>query len=451
MYRFQGLDSLMTAKGITDSGTFDAYLKEVLSKRESQGANLTGFVYDTPQLDFSFKVLQAEAKIDVMASYVDLNSPAVPSGHKLEMTSIEGSVPRMKYAVVQGENDYRKQLIALNEVQSVARFNNTSETVAVKNFLSRRLFFNLDEIVTSFKESLNYQVGQMTSKAALTIDDKSNPRGSIRTTFKAQVPETNFITKKWFTKAAEGSLTPVADADPITDLRDFIRELRWKANGYQNVTVQMSERYIYKLLSHPAVLKAVGYASTGLGLRYTKQNDDNALAVARGMALEALKEVFTRLIECDELITSKTQCGVEKLNPTSRKYERTLMDAFADETIVIRPQGNIGVIKNVVPLRPDGQAIVGSIFGGKGIIEYMYNRDTREQRWQGEMTALAVLTRPQDMYYFNGVEDAASYTAVISPTGNPKTQGYYEKNSSGEYVLTTDTIVQSDKTYYTKS
>ena len=451
MYRFQGLDSLMTAKGITDSGTFDAYLKEVLSKRESQDANLTGFVYDTPQLDFSFKVLQAEAKIDVMASYVDLNSPAVPSGHKVEMTSIEGSVPRMKYAVVQGENDYRKQLIALNEVQSVARFNNTSETVAVKNFLSRRLFFNLDEIVTSFKESLNYQVGQMTSKAALTIDDKSNPRGSIRTTFKAQVPETNFITKKWFTKAAEGSLTPVADADPITDLRDFIRELRWKANGYQNVTVQMSERYIYKLLSHPAVLKAVGYASTGLGLRYTKQNDDNALAVARGMALEALKEVFTRLIECDELITSKTQCGVEKLNTTSRKYERTLMDAFADETIVIRPQGNIGVIKNVVPLRPDGQAIVGSIFGGKGIIEYMYNRDTREQRWQGEMTALAVLTRPQDMYYFNGVEDAASYTAVASPTGNPSTSGYYEKQSDGSYVLSTDTTVQSGKTYYTKN
>lgn len=451
MYRFQGLDSLMTSKGITDSGTFDAYLKEVLSKRESQGANLTDFVYDTPQIDFNYKVLQVEAKVDVMASYMDLNSPAVPSGHKVEITSAEGTMYRMKKAVVQGENDYRKQLIALQEVQSVARFNNTSETVAVKNFLSRRLFFNLDEIVTSFKESLNYQVGQMTSTGQLTIDDHSNPRGSIRTTVKSRVPAENFITKKWFTKSADGTLTPVADSDPVTDLRDFNRELRWKANGYQNIVVQMSERYIYKLLSHPAVLKAVGYASTGLGLRYTKANDDNAVAVARGMALEAQKEVFKRLIECDELITSKTQCGVEKLNTTSRKYERTLMDAFADETVVIRPQGNIGVIKNVVPLRPDGQAIVGSIFGGKGIIEYMYNRDTREQRWQGEMTALAVLTRPQDMYYFNGVEVEATYTAVTSPTGNPKTQGYYEKNSSGEYVLTEDTTVQSGKTYYTKS
>lgn len=406
MYRFQGLDSLMTAKGITDSGTFDAYLKEVLSKRESQGANLEGFVFDTPQLDFSFKVLQAEAKIDVMASYVDLNSPALPSGHKVELTSLEGSVPRMKYAVVQGENDYRKQLIALNEVQSVAKFQNTSETVAVKNFLSRRLFFNLDEIVTAFKESLNYQVGQMTSTGKLTIDDKSNPRGSIRTTFKAQVPDENFINWEWFN--ADG--TPIETADPVTDLRDFNRELRWKANGYQNIHVGMSERYIYKLLKHPAVLKAVGYATTGLGLRYTKANDDNAVAVAKGMSLEAQKAAFKALIECDVLTTSKTQCGVEKLNTETRKYERTLVDAFADDTIVIRPVGNIGVIKNVVPLRPDGQAIVGSIFGGKGIIEYMYNRDTREQRWQGELTALAVLTRPQDMYYINGVTAASTAT-----------------------------------------
>lgn len=403
MYRFQGLDSLMTSKGITDSGTFDAYLKEVLSKRESQGANLTGFVFDTPQLDFSFKVLQAEAKIDVMASYLDLNSPALPSGHKVELTALEGSVPRMKYAVVQGENDYRKQLIALNEVQSVARFNNTSETVAVKNFLSRRLFFNLDEIVTSFKESLNYQVGQMTSTGKLTIDDNSNPRGSVRTTFKSHVPKENYIEKKWWTKGGDGTLTPVEDSDPIADLRDLLRELRWKANGYQNITVQLSERFIYKLLQHPAVLKAVGYYSTGIGLRYTKQNDENALAVARGMALEAQKNALKALIECDELITSKTQCGVEKLDIESRQYKRTLVDAFADETIVVRPSGNIGVIKNVVPLRPDGQAIVGSIYGGKGIIEYTYNRDTREQRWQGELTALAVLTRPQDMYYISGV------------------------------------------------
>ena len=404
MYRFDGLDTLMSAKGITDSVTFEAYLKEVFSKRESQDENLTGFVFDAPQLDFTYEMLQAEKQIEVMASYVDLNSPALPSGHSTELTTLTGSIPRMKYAVVRGENDYRKQLIALNEVKSVANFSNMSETEAVSAFISKQLFFSIDEIVSAFKNSLNYQVGQMKSKGALTLTADNNPRGSIRTTFTAQIPVENTITKKWFEKEEpSGTLTEVSGSDPITDIRDFIRELRWKANGYENVTVEMSERFIYKLLTHTAVLKAIGYAATGLGLRYTKQNDENAIAVARGMALEAQKTAFKTIIEADELITSKTQCGVEKLNAGSRKYERTYIDAFDNETILIRPSGNIGLIKNVVPLRPDGQAIVGSVYGGRGIIEYVYNRDTREQRWQGELTALAVPTRPQDMYYFKGI------------------------------------------------
>lgn len=404
MYRFDGLDTLMSAKGITDSVTFEAYLKEVFSKRESQDENLTGFVFDAPQLDFTYEMLQAEKQIEVMASYVDLNSPALPSGHSTELTTLTGSIPRMKYAVVRGENDYRKQLIALNEVKSVANFSNMSETEAVSAFISKQLFFSIDEIVSAFKNSLNYQVGQMKSKGALTLTADNNPRGSIRTTFTAQIPAGNTITKKWFEKdGSTEALTEVSGSDPITDIRDFIRELRWKANGYENVTVEMSERFIYKLLTHTAVLKAIGYAATGLGLRYTKQNDENAIAVARGMALEAQKTAFKTIIEADELITSKTQCGVEKLNAGSRKYERTYIDAFDNETILIRPSGNIGLIKNVVPLRPDGQAIVGSVYGGRGIIEYVYNRDTREQRWQGELTALAVPTRPQDMYYFKGI------------------------------------------------
>ena len=412
MYRFQGLESLMTAKGITDSKTFDAYLKEVFSKRESQNENLTGFTWDTPQLDFTYDELQAEQQIDVMASYVDLNSPAVPSGHKTKLETLKGSVPRMKYAVVRGENDYRKQLISLNEVKSVARFQNTSESTAVSTFLARQLFFNLDEIATSFKESLNYQVGQMKSRAMLALTDKNNPRGSIRATFKAQVPEANFMKKNWFTKNEAGEYKEVAGSDPIKDIRNFVRELRWKANGYSNIAIEMSERYIYQLLAHSEVLKAIGYASTGIGLRYTKANDENAIAVANGLSLDAQKAAFKTLVEVDELITSTTQCGVEKLNVEKREFNRDTVDAFENDIILVRPTGNIGVIKNVVPLRPDGQAIVGGIYGGRGIIEYVYNRDTREQRWQGELTALAVPTRPRDMYYFLGVSPEPSSSSM---------------------------------------
>lgn len=400
MLRFNGLDTLMSNKGITDSVTFNAYLKEVLSKRESQGENLEGFVWDAPQIDFTYEMLEAEKTVEVMASYVDLNSPALPAGKKTELVKLTGSIPRMKYAVARGENDYRKQLIMLNEVKSVAAFTNKSESVAVSQFLSKELFYAVDEIAAAIKNSLNYQVGQMKSTSMLTLTDTNNPRGSIRATFSAQVPADHVTLAKWFTKAGAEK----AGTDPVKDLRNFIRELRWKANGYENIAVEINEKFLYKLFSHSAVTAALGYAATGVALRANPDNADNAAAVGAALAFEVQKETFRKLIEADELISNKTQCGIEKWNSSAKRFERTLVNAFEEDVVLVRPTGTIGVIKNVVPLRPDGQAIVGDLYGGRGIIEYNYNRDTREQRWQGELTALAVLTRPNDMYYFKGSE-----------------------------------------------
>ena len=407
MYRFYGLDSLMASKGINSSKVFTAYLNEVFSKRESQEANLEGFVWDTPQLDFTYEMLEAEKNVEVMASYVDLNSPAVPVKKDSNLLVLKGSIPRMKFAVARGENDYRKQLIALNEVKSIANFSNANESNAVQTYLSKQLFFAVDDIISAFKNSLNYQVGQMKSNAGLTIDNFNNPYGSIRATFTANVPEANHFVKTWCTDT-NGTENP--SSTPVDDIRNFVRELKWKVNGYSNVAIEMSEKFLYKLLSHTDVLKAIGYALTGIGLRYTKANDDNAVAVARGTALDAQKEALRRALEVDEIITNKAVCVIRKDIAEGIISD----DAFQDGVILVRPTGTIGVIKNVAPLRPDSQAIVGSIYGGRGIIEYVYNRDTREQRWMGELTALAVPIRPKDMYYFHAYGSKASSASTLS-------------------------------------
>ena len=73
---------------------------------------------------------------------------------------------------------------------------------------------------------------------------------------------------------------------------------------------------------------------------------------------------------------------------------------FDDGVIMISPTGTIGSIINVVPLRPDGQAIVAGIFGNRGILEYRYNRETRTQTWVSELTALAVPNAPKKLFYF---------------------------------------------------
>lgn len=399
MDRFNGLDTLMTANAITDSRTFSAYYKEVLSRVETQGENFEGFRWGQQQLDFTYEMLMAERQVEVMASYVDLNSPALPSGKGTEITVLTGTIPRMKTQVVRGENDYRKELLALQHVKAVAAFSNVPETVSVCDYLAKTLFDTLSEIPSRHKNSLNYQVGQMKSLGALTLTDDNNPRGSIRATFTAQVPNGNKTAVSWW-ESTGGVETAVGD--PIGDIRDKIRAVRMGVNGYQNVTVEINEKSFYKLLKHDAVLKAMGYAMTGLTLRITKSNDENAMAVAKNATLDVQKEVFKQLIEADVVLFDRTQCGVEKLNTTTKKYERTLVDAFAQNVILIRPSGVIGEIKNVVPLRPDASAVTSGIYGGRGIIEYIFDKDTLVQTWRSELTALAVPTRPNDMYYLTG-------------------------------------------------
>ena len=124
MKRFNGLDTLMSAFGLNNAKSFQAYQDQVLAKIESQNENLEGFVWDMPQIDFTYAQLETEAQIEVMASYVDLNSPALPAGKSVTLTKLKGTIPRMKYAVVRGENDYRKQLITLNEIKAVANYTN---------------------------------------------------------------------------------------------------------------------------------------------------------------------------------------------------------------------------------------------------------------------------------------------------------------------------------------
>lgn len=402
MNRFNGLDSLMRVFDITDNDSFQSYQIKALSRLESEDANLIGFEWDAAQIDFTYKQLEMENQISVMAHYVDLNSPALPTGKSTKVVELTGSIPRQKYTVVRGENDYRKELIAINEERAVAAYQNRSEEEAVTEYLKGVLFTTLADLPNAHKNAMNYQVGQFKSTGKLVLDDKNNPLGSIRTTFDAHVPAANFITKNWY----DASGNAIEGSNPISDIRDFIREVRWKVNGYQQVTVELNTRYAYKLFSNEAVLTEIGYAMVGNTLRVGGGANANAgaYAIAKAASFEAQQEAFKSAIGADEVIFNSTVCGVETVNKSTKKWERSTVDAFNMDTILIRPSGQIGVIKNVVPLRPDGSAISAGIFGGRGIIEYIYNADTRTQTWRSELTALAVLTRPRDMYYIKGVK-----------------------------------------------
>lgn len=158
MDRFMGLDTLMKSNGLVNSNAFEIYYNEILAGRENQNLDIDGFEWDDPQLDFTYEMLEAGSDVEVMATYVDLNSPALPAGKKAEFAKLTGSIPRQKYRIVRGENDYRKELILMQELASVTRMRNGNVGDELQNYVRKYLFNTLADFPTAHKVALNYQV-----------------------------------------------------------------------------------------------------------------------------------------------------------------------------------------------------------------------------------------------------------------------------------------------------
>jgi hypothetical protein len=244
----------------------------------------------------------------------------------------------------------------------------------------------------------------MKSARKLVLTEDNNKGGIIGAEFSANVPEENIVEQPWYTVDAEGNVTYVTEVDPIMILKKKIRAIKQdRYRGYQNVAVEINGKTLFILAEHPAVLTKLGY-SLRPELMVSPNNDKNALKVGTDAYYSNqdgyMTDYIKRAIGADQLIVNDTIVGVDKLNNATKKFEQKKLDVFEEGTILIRPAGIIGSIFNVVPLRPDGQAVVAGIFGGRGIIEYRYNRETRTQTWVSELTALAVPNAPKKLHYF---------------------------------------------------
>lgn len=399
MDKYFGLDTLMDFKGLNSNERFSAYYNSVLAPRESEGLNLKGFEkWDVPQIDFTYEQLEVENQITAMATYVDLNSEPVPFGSK-GVDILRGSIPRQKARFIIGENDYRKQMIVLERMGTAARLTGEDATANIKAYLAKLLFGGLSEIQDAHIASLNYQVGQMKSAGKVALTDANNPRGIRNVEFSAYVPAGNVTTlastKRWFTN--DGKTTEGSAATPVEDIRALINAAKER---YNEVVLEVDEKSFFEDMKHSAWKKALGYQIMPTLLAGGVSDASNLAAqqVAGSSSDEQIKAAFRAIVGVD-VIFSQTVCGVEKWDDSAKKLVRTKLRAFNPNVYLARPAGDIGIIKNVAPLRPDGSAISALIFNNHGIIEYRYDAKHKVQDWCSELTALAVPTRPKDMFY----------------------------------------------------
>lgn len=401
MDKYFGLDTLMEFKGLTSNAAFEAYYHNVLSRRESEGLNLVGFEqWDVPQIDFTYEQLELENQVAAMATYVDLNSEPIALGTK-GVSILRGSIPRQKARFVIGENDYRKQMMILERLNGAARLRGGDASGDVKAYLTKLLFGGLAELQDAHIASLNYQVGQMKSAGKVALTDANNPRGIRNVEFSAYIPAENVTTlasnNRWFTN--DGKTTEGTTSNPVNDVKELVRKAK---NRYDDVILEVDEQSFFEDMKHSKWQTALGYAimPTLYASGKTSETDAAAGAVAAGASDDAIKAAFKAVVGVP-VEFSKTVCGVEKWNNTSKALERTKIRAFNANTYLARPSGQIGIIKNVVPLRPDSSAISAMIFDNHGIIEYRYDAKQKVQDWCSELTALAVPTRPRDMFYLH--------------------------------------------------
>lgn len=387
-----GFYTLMAEAGILSKDSFSAYINDVVGFGNSQALNLDGFDFEpTMQLEFDYKQLQLENRLKVMATYTDKDSEAIPFGSKGFETS-GGVIPRQKARFIMDEDDYRKYLVAVQQLDF--------QDMTAKQYALDMLFETIQSITDAHETSMTYQRDQMVSAGGLTLSAANNPRGIKDLTFSASIPAGNVTTLsgnyRWFTdddKTTEGS-----SSDPVKDVKKIVNTMKRK--GYTNITVEVDEVSWMQDMDHSAWQKAIGYQMNS-ALRFVTNSDAQAQALGRDASDDEKRDAFRKILGVTEVKYKQGLVGVEKLDSTTKKLECVPFRSFKANTYVFYPSGKLGTIKVVAPLVPDASAMYGKMLGGRGIIQYEYDAKAKVQDWWSELTALCVPNRSKEMYYLN--------------------------------------------------
>ena len=378
-YPVQFYDLLSRALGGNDGRRLQGFLDNVVAKKYNQ-LNIPGFKFAAEmQLDFTYEQLQKTAGINVMAQYLDVDSPATPIGTEGAVIAT-GRIPRMKMVEYYNEDKYRKLLIAEQ------RFGAGSDRVVTAAVDA--LFNTASNLVGGHTNSLTYQRHQVVSTGKFTLNSTNNPNGLVGLTFSSHVPTANINTlsgaKRWWT-VADYSIEGTA-ADPIADMISMVEVAREKGiEGHFEVNAS----FLDKVLRHSKVVAAIG-----ANLFPTAADSAAAAAyLSRARKIEVLADIVGARIDAID-----AKVATEVYNKTNKALERKMMDAFEANVLVFVPNGEIGEILTVEPIAIEG-GTYATFYGGRLLMTVDVDAKYKCQSFNTEMTSLVVANRAHEMFY----------------------------------------------------
>lgn len=370
---------LLSRAGISGARQLQDFIDNQVMQKYNQ-LDIPGFTFAQGlQLDFTYEQVQGEFGLNIMASYVDLDSPATPNAKK-GATIHRGRIPRMKKAEYYNEDKIRKMLI-LEERKGTASAELRAAAIA-------DLFIATDNLIGGHVNSLSYQRHQIVSTGKFTLTADNNPDGIKNLTFASHVPAANTTTlsgtKRWWTnteKTTEGTA-----ADPIGDLVAMVENARRKGvRGH----FEVNYNYLTQILKHSKVVSTIGI--NALPASDATAQAAFAATFSRAKKKAALEElVGAPIVEIDHMVaTQKVVKG---------EIENNIVDSFAADVIVFVPDGNLGEIITVEPIAIAG-GTYAKFLNGRGLMTVEADYEKKIQKFGTEMTSLAVPSLPQHFYY----------------------------------------------------
>jgi hypothetical protein len=370
---------LLSSAGKAEGKRLQGFIDNQVMQKYNE-LDIPGFTFaQDMQLDFTYEQVQKELGINVMASYVDLDSPAIPDAPKGAVLHT-GRIPRMKKVEYYNEDKYRKMLILEQ------RFGGNSDRVF--DSALAELFITVDNLIGGHVNSLSYQRHQIVSTGKFTLTAENNPNGIKGLTFSSHVPTANVNTlsgtKRWWTneeKTTEGSA-----ATPVEDMVAMVETARAKGvKGHFEVNAAT----LTKILNHSKVAGVIGI--NALPASTAEAQAAFAATFSRARKKAILEElVGASIVEIDhKVVTQKITKGA---------VENVLFDSFDANVVVFVPDGNLGEIITVEPIAIEGGKYA-TFLGGRGLLTVGADYVKKCQSFNTEMTSLVVPNLPQYMWY----------------------------------------------------
>lgn len=359
-------------------------------KEKYEGMVIDGFEFAPTSINYTWQQLVAATTVTTLPTYVDPESP----GYEKQRGSAKGetgSIPTQKafYSL--------NRTIVREKMQLMQMFGQAALNQDMMNVIMGLLDESADGLIKGYYNSLTNQRMQIVSTGKFKIDATNNPRGIKDITFDFGIDASHFDTlsgtQRWWTNADKS--TEGTASDPIAYMKNKVKEIRNKYHYYGPLKIEMAKEMMDALLSHSKVLKRIGM------MLYPLSSVDNsgatALAYARNLADDAIKQALVRLVGC-EIVERDSKAYVDDWTEDGVLTQKEI-ENFSLTNISFIPQGTIGNIQGVTPLTMGYEPSKVAFFDdNRLVLSQRMNPETHSIYIESEAAELCVPSLPKYMF-----------------------------------------------------